>query len=97
MEVAAHAQVQVTNRNNAWTVRDRFGGVEYVFPPGQPVKVAAEVAEHIFGFGLDDKGRWQKFLRMGIANHPKGREMWERISIKPLGNPQFTGVAREAA
>lgn len=91
------AQVRVTNRNNAWTVRDKYGGVFYTFPPGETVTVAAEVAEHIFGYGLDPKGKWQKFLRMGIANDPKGKEMWARIEVKPVGNPQFTGVQREAA
>lgn len=91
------AQVRVTNRNNAWIVKDRFGGQPYVFRPGETVVVAAEVAEHIFGYGLDEKGRWQKFLRMGIANEKNGAEMWRRIEIKPVGNIQFTGAAREAA
>jgi hypothetical protein len=36
-------------------------------------------------------------MRMGIANHPKGREMWDRIIIKPVGNVVPTGVVREAA
>ena len=91
------AQVRVTNKNNAWHVRDRYAGVEYKFPAGETVTVAAEVAEHIFGYGLDEKGRWQKFLRMGIANHPKGKEMWDRIVVKPVGNISATGVVREAA
>jgi hypothetical protein len=91
------AQVRITNRNNAWTVKDKYGGEAYTFPPGETVTVRAEVAEHIFGYGLDEKGKWQKFLRMGIANQPKGKEMWSRIEIKPVGNPQFTGVVREAA
>lgn len=97
MTDAPHAQVAVTNKNNAWIVRDKFGGTEYTFKPGETVKVAAEVAEHIFGYGLDEKGRFQKFMRMGIANLPKGKEMWDRIQVRPVGNPQFTGVAREAA
>lgn len=91
------AQIRVTNRNNQWTVRDRFGGTEYVFRPGESVTVAAEVAEHIFGYGLDEKGRWQKFLRAGIANMKHGADMWKRIEMKPVGNPQFTGAIREAA
>ena len=91
------AQVRVTNRNNIWKVVDRFGGVEYKFPPGETVTVAAEVAEHIFGYGLDEKGRWQKFLRMGIANRKDGQAMWDRIVIKPVGNISATGVVREAA
>lgn len=90
------AQVRITNRNNQWLVRDRYAGQEYVFPPGEAVTVAAEVAEHIFGYGLDEKGRWKKFLRMGIANHKNGQSMWSRIEMKPVGNLQFTGAAREA-
>lgn len=91
------AQVRVTNRNNQWVVRDKYAGETYVFKPGETVTVRAEVAEHIFGYGLDEKGKWKKFLRMGIANDPKGKEMWGRIEVKPVGNLQFTGVAREAA
>lgn len=91
------AQVAVTNRNNAWTVKDKYGGTEYTFRPGETVRVAAEVAEHIFGYGLDEKGRWKKFLRMGIANMKNGAEMWKRIEMKPVGNIQFIGAAREAA
>lgn len=91
------AQVRVTNRNNAWKIVDRYGGVEYVFPPGETVLVAAEVAEHIFGYGLDEKARRQKFLRMGIANHKHGKEMWDRVVVKPVSNIVPTGVAREAA
>lgn len=91
------AQVRITNRNSAWTITDKFGGQAYTFPPGETVTVAAEVAEHLFGYGLDEKGRWQKFLRMGIANHPKGKEMWDRVSIKAVGNIAPTGVVREAA
>lgn len=91
------AQVRVTNRNNIWRVVDRFGGTQYTFPPGETVTVAAEVAEHIFGYGLDEKERFKKFMRMGIANHPKGKEMWERIVIKPVGGVVPTGAVREAA
>lgn len=91
------AQVRVINRNNVWKIVDRYGGQEYVFPPGESVLVAAEVAEHIFGYGLDERGREQKFRRMGIANDKDGRAKWERIVIKPVGNIVATGAVREAA
>ena len=91
------AQVIVTNKNSSWKIVDRYGGTQYTFAPGEPVKVAAEVAEHIFGYGLDAKERFKKFMRMGIANHPKGREMWDRVSIKPVGGVAPTGAVREAA
>lgn len=89
--------VKVTNRNNVWRVRDKFGGIEYDFPPGETRSVPAEAAEHIFGYGLDEKGRYQKFLRIGIANMKDGRKMWENILIKPAGNVEPTGVVRQAA
>ncbi len=89
--------IRVTNGNKDWTVRDRFGGVQYEFKPNTPVVVPSEAAEHIFGYGLDRKGRWQKFLRMGIANHPKGREMWENIKMVASSNVVPTGAVREAA
>lgn len=91
------AQVRVTNRNNVWKVVDRYGGTQYTFPPGETVTVAAEVAEHIFGYGLSEKERLQKWMRMGIANMKDGKAMWDRISIKPVGNIVPTGAVREAA
>jgi hypothetical protein len=91
------AQVRITNRNNQWLVRDKYAGESYEFRPGETVTVAAEVAEHIFGYGLDEKGRWKKFLRMGIANHKDGKNMWNRIEMKPVGNIAFTGAVRQAA
>jgi len=89
--------VKVTNRNNAWHVRDKYGGIEYKFPAGETVTVPAEAAEHIFGYGLDEKGRRQKFLRMGIANVKDGEKMWANIVIKPAGNVQPTGAERVSA
>lgn len=89
--------VKVTNRNNAWNVRDKYGGIEYTFPSGDTVTVPAEAAEHIFGYGLDEKGRRQKFMRMGIANMKDGERLWNNIVIKPAGNVQPTGAVRDAA
>ena len=91
------AQVRVTNRNNVWKLKDRYGGIEYKFPPGETVTIPAEAAEHIFGYGLDEKGRWQKFLRSGLANQKDGKAIWERMIVKPVGNIAATGVVREAA
>lgn len=92
------AQVGVTNRNNAWTYRDRYAGVDYEFPAGETVTIPEEAAEHIFGYGLPERERFKKFMRAGIANHPKGREMWDRMVVKPRGgNVAPTGAVREAA
>ncbi len=97
MDETIHS-VRVTNKNNTWSVTDRHGGTEWKFPPGETVEVPSEVAEHIFGYGLSDKDRWKKFLRMGIANLPKGREMWDKIVMKRVGgNVEATGAVRQAA
>lgn len=90
--------VRITNKNNTWSVTDRYGGQEWKFPPGETVEVPSEVAEHIFGYGLDEKGRWKKFLRMGIANLPHGQSMWDKIVMKRVGgNVEATGAVRQAA
>lgn len=89
--------VKVTNRNNTKVLRDRYGGIEYVFNPGETVTIPAEAAEHIFGYGLDEKGKWQKFLRSGLANQPKGREIFDRMVVRPVGsNVEATGAVRVA-
>lgn len=90
------ATIRVTNKNNAWHVKDKYGGVEYMVRAGETITMPQEAAEHIFGYGLDAKGRFQKFMRMGIANLPKGKEMWDKIVCKPV-NIEPTGVVREAA
>ena len=89
--------LQVTNGNVGWLLRDRYGGIHYEFPPGVPVKIPREAGEHIFGWGLSEDERWKKFLRMGIANRPNGKEMWDNVKIRPVGNVEPTGAVREAA
>ena len=89
--------VKVTNRNNVWKVRDKYGGVSYDFPPGETVTIPAEAAEHIFGYGLDEKERRKKMMRMGIANHKDGQRMWDNMVIRPTGNVEPTGKEREVA
>jgi hypothetical protein len=90
--------VRVTNANNVWKVRDKYGGIEYVLNPGETISMPSAAAEHIFGYGLPEKERFKKMMRMGIANHPKGPEMWSRIRMKAAGagqNVAPTGSARE--
>ena len=89
--------VKVTNRNNLWRVVDKFGGIEYKFPPGETVTIPQEAAEHIFGYGLDEKTRFKKMMRMGIANRKDGDKLWSNIVMKPAGNVEPTGAVREAA
>lgn len=89
--------VKVTNRNNVWIIRDRFGGIDYEFPPGESRDIPAEAAEHIFGWGLTSQGRWQKFLRMGLANRKDGQKMWDNVLLKAVSNLEPTGAERVAA
>lgn len=89
--------LKVINGNKEWLIKDRYGGIQYEFPPGEAVTIPREAGEHIFGWGLSEDERWKKFLRMGIANHPKGRQMWENVKIRPVGNVEPTGAVREAA
>lgn len=92
------ARIKVTNKNNSWNVVDRYGGQEWKFPAGETVEVPAEVAEHIFGYGLSEPDRFKKFMRMGIANLPRGKEMWEKIVMRRVGtNVEATGAVRQAA
>lgn len=84
--------VYVTNRNNLWTITDKFAGQTYKFPPGERVLIPEEAAEHIFGFGLDEKGRKAKMMRMGIANLKDGEKLWNNVLLKKAGNVQFVGV-----
>ena len=87
--------VWVTNRNNTVTFRDKFGGQEYKFPPGESVTIPEEAAQHIWGYGLDEKGRFQKMMRMGLANKKEGPRWWSNVVLKPAGNVEPTGVERE--
>lgn len=89
--------VKVTNANNVWRIRDKYAGIEYDFQPNTTVSIPKEAAEHIFGYGLPESEQLKKMMRMGIANHPKGKELWGRVKIKPAGNIEPTGVVREAA
>lgn len=90
------AAIRVTNKNNTWNISDKYGGVEYKIGAGETITMPREATEHIFGYGLDEKERFKKFMRMGIANVPKGREMWDKVVCKAV-TIEPTGVTREAA
>lgn len=89
--------VKVTNRNNVWKIVDKFAGQTFKFPPGETVTIPTEAAAHIFGYGLSEKERRQKFMRMGIANLKDGQKMWDNIVIRATGNVEPTGKEREVA
>lgn len=47
--------VRVINRNAGKPVIGRFNGRDYTFKTNVPVDVPEVVAQHIFGFGIEDK------------------------------------------
>lgn len=66
-------------RNNGEeTVKGRYDGQDYEFPPGVTVAVHEEVARHILGFGQDDKSR--ALARLGwLSNSSQYQEAVKRL------------------
>jgi hypothetical protein len=52
--MAEMATIKVTNHNEA-TVKGRFDGQDYLFPPGKAVTLSLAAATHIFALGTEDK------------------------------------------
>lgn len=48
------SNVFVTN-NSGQPLKDGYAGVVYEFPIGQTVEIPEEVANHIFGYGVENK------------------------------------------
>lgn len=46
--------IWVTNKGTDY-FSDYFHGFKYEFHPGQPVALPIEAAQHIFGYGVEDK------------------------------------------
>lgn len=88
------ALIRVLNKNNTVKFKDKYGGVEYVFPPGEPKLIPEDAAEHIWGWGLDEKGRFKKMMRMGLANAKDGKKIWDNVVLK-ANTIQATGKERE--
>jgi hypothetical protein len=57
------APVQVIN-NNDFAVKSRYGGQDYLFPPGKGVTVELDAVKHMFGWGADNKSI--AYLRLGL-------------------------------
>ena len=89
--------IAVTNKNNTTWFRDMHGGQAYEFPPGETVKIPEEAAVHIWGWGLDDKARFKKRLRMGLGNVKDGEKVWNNVVLKASGRVEATGVERDVA
>lgn len=49
-------ECRVTN-GNSFPLPGRFAGVDYTFPPDEPVDIPLQAARHIFQLGQDDKRR----------------------------------------
>ena len=91
------ALVSVTNKNNTAWFTDKYGGQVYEFPCGETVKIPEEAAVHIWGWGLDEKGRFKKRLRMGLGNVKDGEKVWNNVVLKAASRVEPTGVERDAA
>jgi hypothetical protein len=48
--------IKVINHNEE-TIRGRFDGEDFEFPPGKAVNIPLDAAKHIFGLGEEDKSQ----------------------------------------
>jgi hypothetical protein len=59
---------QVTNHNE-FALKGRYAGIDYIFPPEEPVIAPFAAVQHIFGYGLDRNdraGRAAVLNRLGV-------------------------------
>lgn len=66
----------VTNRNAEPHI-DYYDGEEFVFPPNEPVLVPIPAAEHMLGYGLEDKTSVLQRLGWATRFDPKTRNLEE--------------------
>lgn len=57
--------VQVTNGND-FTLKGRYAGQDYIFPPHESVSIPEKAAEHIFALGFEAKERTGALNRLGL-------------------------------
>ena len=72
-------EVTVINKNPK-PFQDGFKGMKFTFNPNEKVAIPVEAAVHIFGFNLKDKSLVLR--RLGIANHPDGKQFLENFDMK---------------
>lgn len=61
-------------------VAGRYDGVDYVWKPGQVLDIPVMAAEHIFGYGLDDKSRAMN--RLGwMPSSALADEAYEKLGL----------------
>lgn len=61
--------VQVTNRNK-FPLKGRFGGKDYLFPPGESVAIPEKAAEHIFALTEERENKTGALNRLGLLSKP---------------------------
>ena len=75
--------VAVTNTGDA-VFEDGFAGEKYTFRPGKAVEIPEAAAEHIFGYGIEDKT--SHLARLGWIETrndvPKGMERLDKFVIR---------------
>lgn len=76
------SEVQVTN-HSASTLRGRFAGEDYEFPPEKPMAISRQAATHIFGLGQADKTRALNNLGVlvGTVTYKEALEVLKQISF----------------
>ena len=71
-------KVQVTNRN-PFPLTGRYDGKNYLFPPGVPVAVPEEAANHIFALDQDRAARAGAMNRLGLLNSRRSYDEAEKF------------------
>ena len=65
--------VYVTNRNPEPHM-DKFNGEEFLFPTGEPVLVSEAAAQHMLGYGLENKTDILVRLGWAVRLNEKGKQ-----------------------
>ena len=66
-------------------VHARFSGMDYVFRNGVDTPCEKDVAEHVFGFGLDERGKDNALLRLGWIRPGQPKD----VALKRLNDVIF--------
>lgn len=72
-------EVIVTNKNPK-DFSDGYAGMNFTFPSNKKVSIPLEAAVHIFGLNRQDKT--PTLRRLGLANHPDGKQWLDNIKME---------------
>jgi hypothetical protein len=84
----------VTNHDEKpW--KDSFSGIKYEFPVGKTVEISEEAAQHIFGYGMENKEPYLARLGWAVTANDleKGLERlskWELSTQPPQKNQSLS-------